>query len=52
MTNGMINFDIVNFRFLDGDVPHAHSYDVYISQLIRFARVPSHLLTSILETKL
>ena len=31
------NFDIVNFLFLDGDVPHRPSYVVYISQLIRFA---------------
>ena len=32
------NFDIVNFPFLDGDVPQRPSYCVYISQLIRFAR--------------
>ena len=32
------NFEIVNFPFLDGDVPHSTSYGVYISQLIRFAR--------------
>ena len=32
------NFDIVNFPFLDGDVPQRPSYGVYISQLIRFAR--------------
>ena len=36
------NFEIVNFPFLDGDVPHSPSYDVYISQLIRFARVCSN----------
>ena len=33
---------IVNFPFLDGDVPRRPSYGVYISQLIRFARVCSH----------
>ena len=33
------NFEIVNFPFLDGDVPRSPSYGVYISQLIRFARV-------------
>ena len=33
----------MNFPFLDGDVPRAISYGVYISQLIRFARVPSHV---------
>ena len=31
------DFDIVNFPFLDGDVPRSASYGVYISQLIRFA---------------
>ena len=38
-----IFFDIVNFPFLDGDVPRSTSYGVYISQLIRFARVSSHV---------
>ena len=37
------DFDIVNFPFLDGDVPRAASYGVYISILIRFARVSSHV---------
>ena len=37
------DFDIVNFLFLDGDVPHRASYGVYISQLIRFARVCNHV---------
>ena len=37
------DFDIVNFPFLDGDVPHSTSYGVYISQLIRFARVSRFL---------
>ena len=37
------NFDIVNFPFLDGDIPRSTSYGVYISQLIRFARVSSHV---------
>ena len=37
------NFDIVNFYFLDGDVPRSLSYGVYISQLIRFARVCSNV---------
>ena len=31
------DFDIVNFPFLDGDVPRSTSCGVYISQLIRFA---------------
>ena len=38
------DFEIVNFSFLDGDVPHSTSYGVYISQLIRFARALSNKL--------
>ena len=37
------NFEIVNFPFLDGDVPCSPSYGVYFSQLIRFARVRSNV---------
>ena len=37
------DFDIVNFQFLDDDVPRSTSYGGYISQLIRFARVISHV---------
>ena len=37
------DFDIVNFPFLDGDVPRRTLYGVYISQLIRFARASSNL---------
>ena len=32
----------MNIPFLDGDVTRSTSYGVYISQLIRFARVSSH----------
>ena len=35
------DFEIVNFPFLDGDVPRSPSYGVYILQLICFARVCS-----------
>ena len=31
-----LDFDIVNFPFLDGDVPRSTSYGVYISKLVRF----------------
>ena len=37
------NFVITNFPFLDGDVPQAPSYGVYISQLVRFARICSNV---------
>ena len=43
MISDDFDFDIVNFPFLDGDGPHSTSYGVYISQLIRFARVSSHV---------
>ena len=50
ITNGIVSskicdkrdffyFKIVNFPFFDGNVPRSPSYGVYISQLIRFARV-------------
>ena len=37
------NFEVVNFPFLDGDVPRSTSYGVYISWLIRFSRVCSNV---------
>ena len=37
------DFEIVNFPFLDGDVPCSTSYGVYISQLIHLARVSSYI---------
>ena len=32
------DFKIINFPWLDGDVPKLPSYGIYISQLVRFAR--------------
>ena len=37
------DFDIVIFPILDSDVPRITSFGAYISQLIRFAWVTSHL---------
>ena len=37
------DFEIVNFPFLEGGVNRSTSYGVYISQLIRFARVSSQV---------
>ena len=37
------DFEIVDFPFLDGDVPRSTSYGVYISQLIRLARPSSYV---------
>ena len=36
------NFDIVNFPFLDVDIPRSASYGVYISHFIQFARLSSY----------
>ena len=46
------DFEIVNFPFLDGDVPRSTSYGVYISQLIRFARASSYVADSNTRNKL
>ena len=52
ITNGIVlskfydkqdDFDFEIVLFLDGDVPRPPSYGVYISQLIRFARVCSNV---------
>ena len=37
-----LDFDIVYYPFLDGDVPRRPFYEMYISQLIRFDRMCSH----------
>ena len=37
------DFEIVNFPFIDGDVPRSTSYGVYIAQLIRFASASSYV---------
>ena len=36
-------FDVVNFPSLDDDVSRAPSHDVYVTNLIRFGRLSSHL---------
>ena len=37
-------FPIVNFPWLNGDVPRPPSYGIYISQLVRFARCCTSVL--------
>ena len=46
------DFEIVNFPFLDGDVPCSTSYGVYISKLIRFAGASSYITESDTRNKL
>ena len=48
----VLNFEIANFPFLDGDVPRCPSYGVYISHLIRFARVCSNIDDSTTKTNI
>ena len=43
LTDKQDDFDLLNFPFLDGDVPQGTSYGVYISQLICFARASSDI---------
>ena len=49
---GDVDFEIVNFPFLEGDIPRSSSYGVYISQLIRFARASSHVADFNIRNKL
>ena len=44
------NFEIVNFRFLDGDVPRSPSYGVYIFSLFVLLECILMLMTSTTET--
>ena len=37
------DFEIVNFIFIDGDVPRSTSYGAYISVLIQFAIASNHV---------
>ena len=46
------DFEIVNFPFLDGDVPRSTSYGVFISQLIGFTRASSYVIDFNTRSKL
>ena len=46
------DFRMVNFPFVDGDVPRCTSYGVYISQLSRFASSSSHVTDFNIRNKL
>ena len=36
------SFEVINYPFLDGNIPKNQSYGVFISQLVRFARINSN----------
>ena len=47
------NFDIVNFQYLEGDVPRRPSHGVYTAVYLNLSALPEHLrvlLTSIIVT--
>ena len=46
------DFEMVNFPFLDGDIPHSTSYGVDTLQLIRFARASSYVTDFNIHNKL
>ena len=46
------DLEIVNLPFLDGNIPRSTSYEVYISQLIRFARSSSNVTDFNIRNKL
>ena len=46
------NFEIVNFQFLDGDVPRSPSYDIYYRNLFVLRECVEMLMTSTTETYL
>ena len=33
------DFDVISFPYLDGNIPKGQSYGIFISQLIRYARI-------------
>ena len=45
------NFDIVNFPFLDGDVPRSASYGFIFLKLFNLLECPVMLVTLILEIR-
>ena len=35
------SFDVINYPFLDGNIPKGQSYGIFISQLVRLAKINS-----------
>ena len=46
------SFDVISFPFLDGNIPKGPSYGVFISQLVRYARVNNSYSSFIVDCKL
>ena len=45
------NFDVNNYPFLDGNISKGQSYSIFISQLVRLARINSSFNSFILDCK-
>ena len=44
-------FDVINYPYLDGNIPKGQSYGIFISQLVRLARINSSFSNFILDCK-
>ena len=45
------DFDVISFSYLDGDIPKGQSYGIFISQLIRYARINTSFSNFISDCK-
>ena len=45
------DFDVINYPFLDGNIPKGQSYGIFISQLVHLARINSSFNSFILDCK-
>ena len=45
------DFDVISFPYLDGKIPKGQSYGIFISQLIRYARINTSFSNFISDCK-
>ena len=45
------DFDVISFPYLDGNIPKGQSYGIFISQLIRYARINTSFSNFISDCK-
>ena len=45
------DFDVISFPYLNGDIPKGQSYEIFISQLIRYARINTSFSNYISDCK-
>ena len=52
MINVMITcYDVISFPYLDGNIPKGQSYGIFMSQLIRYARINTSFSNFISDCK-